>query len=289
MRFLVNMCRQLLFLFFIGGFIFATSCKKDKLKAPTASFLVVNNVSVNTTSAIQGTNSHKITDMWYYVNGEFKGIFPIGSVMPIVATDNAEITLFAGIKNNGISGTRTTYQFYKQIIFNQTIEAGKTYTISPEFEYTSSALFYYPQPQNFDTALSQFEPKGDSAYSRTTDPNKTFGGTGGSIFMSMSDAKPTSKMVQSVNYYLPSGGTIVYLELNYKCNQSFVVGVIGDDYDERGAVTVNASDEWNKIYIQLTSIVSAQPLHAGYKVFIKATKDVNTPEIYIDNIKLISQ
>lgn len=283
------MCRNLLYLFLLGGFIFSTSCKKDKFKAPVASFLVVNNVSVNTTSPIQGTNSHKITDMWYYVNGEFKGIFPIGSVMPIVATDNAEITLFAGIKNNGISGTRTTYQFYNQLVINKTIEAGKTYTISPEFEYTSSALFYYPQPQNFDTALSQFESKGDSAYFRTTDPNKTFGGTGGSIFMSMSNSKPTSKMVQSVNYYLPSGGTIVYLELNYKCNQPFVVGVIGDDYDERGAITVNSSDEWNKIYIQLTSIVSAQPLHLGYKVFIKATKEVNTPEIYIDNIKLISQ
>jgi hypothetical protein len=31
-------------------------------------------------------------------------------------------------------------------------------------------------------------------------------------------------------------------------------------------------------------------IHEGaYKVFIKATKEVNTPEIYIDNIKLISQ
>ena len=80
----------------------------------------------------------------------------------------------------------------------------------------------------------------------------------------------------------------IYLELNYKCNQTFVVGVIGDDFDERGAITVNSSAEWNKIYIQLTGIVSAQPLHLGYKVFIKATKEVNIPEIYIDNIKLIS-
>jgi hypothetical protein len=275
-------------LLFLCSLIFLLSCKKDTLNAPAASFLFVNTVSVNTTSAIQGSNSHKITDMWYYVNGEFKGVFPVGSVMPIVATDNAEITLFAGIKNNGISATRTPYQFYKAVNYIQALLPGKTYTISPEFEYTSNAIFYYQQPQNFDSSVSQFEPQGDSSYVRTLDPNKTFGGTGGSIFMSMSDAKPTSKMVQSINYFLPAGGTTIYLELNYKCNQTFVVGVIGDDFDERDAITVNSSTEWNKIYIQLTGIVSAQPLHLGYKVFIKATKEVNIPEIYIDNIKLIS-
>jgi hypothetical protein len=275
-------------LLFLCGLIFLLSCKKDALNAPAASFLLVSAVSVNTTSAVQGSNSHKITDMWYYVNGEFKGVFPVGSVMPIVATDNAEITLFAGIKNNGISATRTPYQFYKAVSYIQALLPGKTYTISPEFEYTSNAIFYYQQPQNFDSSVSQFEPQGDSAYFRTVDPNKTFGGTGGSIFMSMSDTKPTSKMVQSINYFLPAGGTTIYLELNYKCNQTFVVGVIGDDFDERGAITVNSSAEWNKIYIQLTGIVSAQPLHLGYKVFIKATKEVNIPEIYIDNIKLIS-
>lgn len=275
---------QYYILFFVTIFLF--SCKKDKLKSPKASFLLVNQVSLKTSSS-QGSSSHKITDLWYYVDGQFKGVFPVGSVMPIVASSEAEITLFPGIKNNGISATRLSYQFYKPITFKQSLEVGKTYTMVPEFEYDATAKFAYVQ--NFDSPGSQFVSAGDSAFTLIADPSKTFGGSGGSIFMSMSDAKPTSKLQQSVPYYLPGGGSAVYLELNYKCNQPITVGVIGDGYDERNALVINKSEDWNKIYIQLTSVVSTPPNHVGYQVFIKATKEVDTPEIYIDNIKLISQ
>ena len=76
---------------------------------------------------------------------------------------------------------------------------------------------------------------------------------------------------------------------NYKCNQPFTVGVIGGGFDERTALTVNTSDEWNKIYVQLTKVVSTPPAYASYKVFIHARKEVVSPQIYIDNVKLIYQ
>jgi len=275
-----------LYLVFVISLSIFFSCKKDDLKAPLASFLVVKNPTLKTTNS-QGNNHHKITDIWYYVDGEFKGVFPLGSVMPIVKNDKAEITLFAGIKNNGITATRVPYVFYDALKFTQNLESGKTYTILPEFEYTSSAVFAYAQ--NFDSPGSQFMSAGDSAYMMITDPSKTFGGIGGSIFMSMNDVKPTSKMLQTVPYYLPSGGVPIYLELNYKCNQSVQIGVIGGGVDERPAITLNPTSDWNKIYIQLTSVVSAQPTYAGYQVFIKAKKEVEKPEIYIDNVKLIIQ
>lgn len=285
------MRRHLLYFLLFSGLIFFLSCNKEKLKSPKASFLVVNPVSVKTILN-QGSASHKITDIWYYVDGQFKGVFPAGSVMPIVTNNNAEITLFAGIKNNGISATRLPYPFYNSKSFNLAIEAGKTYTVSPEFEYSSGATFYYAQDFDLPQGGSLFSSTGDSSYVKITDPAKTFGGTGGSIFMSMSDAKPTSKMVQTTPYYIPTGGTVVYLELNYKCNQVITVGIIGGGFDERTALNLNeTSGEWNKIYIQLTSVISTPPIYPleGYQVYIKAQKEVNTPEIYIDNIKLISQ
>ncbi len=282
------MNKFLFYFLFLFSFLITFSCKKDSLKAPTASFLVVDKASLKTTPS-QGANSHKITDIWYYVDGQFKGAFPVGSVMPIVAENNANITLFAGIKNNGISSTRLPYEFYRQITLNQSLEAGKTYTISPEFEYTSNAIFYYAQ--DFSSTGSQFTSVGDSAVSIVTTSSQTYGGTGGSLFMGMSDAKPTAKIVQSTPYYLPTGGEPIYLELDYKCNQSFVVGVIGGGSEEREALTVNPSDDWNKIYVQLTSVVSRQPTYTvqGYQVFIRASKEVNSPKIYLDNIKLILQ
>ncbi len=276
----------LILLIFIGLF----SCKKDKLKAPKASFLLVNTVSLVTTPT-QGENTEKITDIWYYVNDQFKGVFPVGSVMPIVATGNADIKLLAGIKNNGISGTRIPYEFYNSKEFNLSIEEGKTYTVTPQFEYNSNAIFYYAE--NFDASFggSQFSSVGDSAISNTKDfdVSQSYGGIGGSILMGMSDAKPTAKIINTAQYYIPAGGATVYLEINYKCNQKFIVGVIGGGFDERDALVINPSDDWNKIYVQLTNVVSTQPTYSGYQVFIKATKAVDNPAIYIDNIKLIAK
>jgi hypothetical protein len=287
------MHRYLLYLLLFCHLIFLFSCDKDKLKAPQSSFLVVDPVTLTTTPS-QGSNSHKITDIWYYVDGQFKGIFPVGNVMPIISSGNAEITLFAGIKNNGISATRAPYSLYNSVTIHQDVEPGKTYTVSPNFEYNSGAFFYYCD--NFDlgsgTTGSYFTPVGDSFYVYTADPAKTFGGIGKSVYMSMSDSKRSAEMLQSIPYFLPSGGATIYLELNYKCNQPFTVGVIGTGSsapERRTALTVNKSDDWNKIYVSLTSVVSMQPTFPSYQVFIHADKRVTSPEIYIDNVKLIYQ
>lgn len=288
------MRKYLLYFLFLFYVIFSTSCKKNSLKAPPASFVVINSLSVKPkTNPNQGSSSHKITDIWYYVNDEFKGIFPIGSVMPVLGTGEQKITLFAGIKNNGISDTRVPYEFYNPVIYNLNMEVGKTYTLSPEFEYKPNTVFVYVN--NFDGAGNNFDSVGDSAVSNTNtfDVTKSFGGNGGSIFMGMSDAKPTAQIINSINWLLPIGGATIYLELDYNCNQSITVGVLGgsgSNVSQRDALVLNSTGGvWNKVYIPLTSSVSTPPTYefVGYRVFIRANKEVNQPQIYLDNIKLI--
>jgi hypothetical protein len=287
------MQRYLLYFLLFCSFIFSVSCNKDKLKAPKSSFLVVNNVTLKTNYSTQGANTHKITDMWYYVNGEFRGVFPIGGVMPIVAEGEAEITLFAGIKNNGISSTRIPYAAYDSRTFKLSIAAGQTYTLSPEFEYNSTSYFYYHD--DFDAGSgsgSHFISDGNANCRLTTaaETSLAFGGTGNSYYMTMSSAQPVARLLQSIGTYLPAGGSVVYVELNYKCNQIMTVGIIGGGSDRREAITLNKTDgEWNKVYVQLTNIVSVQPFYSSYQVFIEAVKYVDTPEIYVDNVKLIYQ
>jgi hypothetical protein len=281
---------KFLYLFFVFSLSIFFSCKKDNLKAPLASFLVVKNPTLKTTSS-QGSNHHKITDIWYYVDDNFKGVFPIGSIMPVLGTGNSKITLFAGIKNNGISSTRLPYEFYKGHVINQYFESGKTYTFSPVFEYLTNAVFPTEGCEDYEGSGVKYFSVGDSSTEVISDINKVFGGIGYSVFMSMSNSKPTSQIKTSTSMSLPVGGTPIYLELNYKCNQPFEVGVIAGTTEVRPALTVNPSPEWNKIYIQLSQAVSTQPTYNYYDIYIKATKksDVPTPEIYIDNIKLVTR
>src|ERR1700712_2597621 len=86
------------------------SCKKYK-SSEAAFFLRTDKATVHTDYATQGSGSSNITDLWLYVNGQFQGAFPIGSLMPIVLNgDHSKIDVFAGIKNNGISKTRLNWQ-----------------------------------------------------------------------------------------------------------------------------------------------------------------------------------
>ncbi len=93
---------------------------------------------------------------------------------------------------------------------------------------------------------------------------------------------------------LPKVGTPVYVELNYKCNTAFQVGVIAN-YDQppviiQSILTINPKLEWNKIYIDLTSAIINTQNADSHKVFISMRRDINSNEIaelYVDNFKII--
>ena len=260
------------------------SCKKGSLNAPEASFMIANPSVTITNSSIQGSNSHKITDMWLYVNDQFQGCYSVGKPMPIVASGSATIKLFAGIKNNGIADTRQPYFFYKPVAFTQNVEAGKTYTIAPSFEYLSSTNFLFAD--NFDAGASHFQPLGDSLF--VINSNDAYGGTGKSVFMSMSDAKPTAEMITSSYFYVPLSSAAVYLEMNYKCNQEINIGIISNN-ENRRALTLNPSSDWNKIYVDLRTVINTLPASPACKFYISATKNTAYPLIYIDNVKVITE
>lgn len=274
-----------LFCYLIISCVLITSCKKDNLKAPEASFLVAN-PSLITNPSTQGSNTHKITDMWLYVNNQFQGCFAAGQIMPIVASGSANVKLFAGIKNNGIADTRQPYFFYKSVEYNLSIEAGKTYTVNPAFEYISSANFAFTD--NFDNG-SFFIPSQNAADSTIEFRSlNAFGGSGKSVFMSMSDAKPVSLMVTAGYHFVPLSGDAVYLEMDYKCNQDITVGVISGT-EQRFVIGLNPTTGWNKIYIDLRTAINTQPTSNFCKFYITATKATATPEIYIDNVKVITE
>lgn len=272
-------------IFSISLFAFI-SCNKEKLKAPSAAFIYIASPQVTTNTA-QGSNDHNITDTWVYVNEQFKGAYPLGSIIPVVGGGNAQITLFGGIKNNGISSTRQAYEFYNAYTINQNFEVGKTYTITPSYSYLTPCTFHVVE--GFEGSGLNFMSIGDSAYSLITDPAKVYGGMGKSVYMGMSDAKPTSKMKTSSHITnFPATTATAYLELEYKCNQKINISLLCADLEERHIITINPTPTWNKIYIQLTDGIYNPVPYSYYDLIIKATKETTNPEIYIDNIKIIS-
>ena len=70
---LVNIKRKCIILFL---FLFLFSCEKNKNIQEIPSYLNVSNIDL-VTNLDQGKNTHKITDVWLYVNDQFRGTFEI--------------------------------------------------------------------------------------------------------------------------------------------------------------------------------------------------------------------
>ena len=106
------------------------------------------------TSSDQGSNTHKITDVWVYVNDQFRHL---KSSYNSFVTYSNNIRLFAGIKDNGISSTRVRYHFYKSSEYNIFIE-DSIVNIEPTFVYTENSNIEHENFEgvgtNIDTTLN---------------------------------------------------------------------------------------------------------------------------------------
>ena len=91
---------------------------------------------------------------------------------------------------------------------------------------------------------------------------------------------------------LPQAGAPVFLELDYKCNTEFLVGMYVNfppDVLQKDLLWVNPKDDWNKIYINLTSTISEGIGAESFKVFIGMKRDfsLDKNEVYFDNLKVV--
>lgn len=267
-------------------------CNKEKQKAPEAFLIKPESVTVAVTnSTLQGTTSHKITDIWYYVGGKFKGAYPVTSSFPIPTSGHATITFFAGIKNNGISATRQPYEFYEAIVLDTTVSPGTTIKRNFEFKYKSSVQFHWLEDfEGFGTITGisiQNSNNTDTTFAISTPT--TMGVYEGTkcLYFAVDDDKRVAQFESTTAFNLPKSGAPVYLEMNYKCTDALDVGVTNGSqpYFVAG---MNASENWNKIYIQLSS--GASNLTGPVKLYFHAFK--SNPgaksEFWIDNIKIIS-
>lgn len=263
---------------------FFLSCKKNKETEATF-FLKADPVKVNPTAA-QGSSSHNITDLWLYVDGQFQGAYPIGKLMPIVTkNESVRIEAFAGIKNNGISDTRIPWYFYQKLQYDTLISTGQHIIRPFTFNYNASTTFSWIEDFEGNAGVTLVKsPISEVGYTISS-PENSFEGK--SIEMELNSSQIIAQLESAKSYTLPFANSNVYLELNYKCNTEFQVGVFGTGTSEKPAMTVTPKQDWNKIYIQLAGVVNSEPKASTYKVYFRFLGNGGNPKIQLDNIKLL--
>lgn len=278
----------LLFSFFL--FLFSQfSCKKYA-PAPEAFFLKPGVITVNTNS-IQGSGSHKITDLWVYVNGKFQGAYPVENKIPIVTNNSkVKITVLAGIKNNGIAGTRISWPLYSNIQFDTLVESGTTATRPFTFSYFPAATFTWTE--NFESStVGGYTIEKSLASSVKPVIRSDEGGIEGKYMelKLLGDSVVAQAQSSGSGFTLPKASSNVYLEFNYKCNHEFNLGLIAENTQLKPVIFLKEQPQWNKIYVQLSALINTEPVSDKYKIYFQMIRANTDPTAYlhIDNIKLV--
>jgi hypothetical protein len=262
-----------------------SACEVFNPEEEIPSYIRIERMNVSTDLATQGSTSHKITDAWLYVDDQFIGAFELPANIPVLAGGEHTVKIRAGIKQNGISATRVQYPFYNFYTSSANLQRGSVTNMQPVVTYFSGTTFAWLE--NFDntgTTMSSGPLPTDTIVVQQS--NVVFEGTQSGAIV-LDGNKSVFFGTSATAYNLPAGEQNSWLELNYKCNNPFTVGIMTTSNLTFPVLVVNPSDDWNKIYIDLSPEVSS---HNGpFHIYISMARaeTVSSAQLYIDNIKLV--
>ena len=247
-----------------------------------------------TTYEDEGTDSNNIAEVWVYSETDVLGVFPLPASIPVLQQNGEEmvhITLLPGVRVNGISSTRQPYPFYEVLELDVNYVPGGVDTVEFHSNYVSGVVVVLAE--NFESA-NRFQASSTSTAEvvRTFDPAWVFEGAVSGLILLSEDASHVTSTTQEQLYDL-TGDVATFLEFNYRCDNSFAVGLeaVGGINPERTPIIVlnPTGEEWNKMYLDLGPFLRSTPTAYGYEVTLDAILDMGEKSGYVvvDNFKIV--
>ena len=270
-------------------FVFV-ACKKDEVAIPT--YFQINEIGFY--DNINGeTSTSKISDAWFYVNDQKQGIYEMPCTFPVIGDGTNNIKIFSGIKVNGISASRDIYPFYESYDTTINFISDSILSLLPTTKYKQNLNFY---SEDFDGLGNNFD------ISINSDTNFISPFPSDSVYGELSNIGKVVLQDPFLNFEattfeiddFPSAGSPVYLELDYKNNSTFIIGAyvnFSQSVIKKSIIAINPSEDWNKIYVNLTPTINESIGAQSLKVFLSMLRpeSMNSAELSIDNFKIIYQ
>jgi hypothetical protein len=238
-------------------------------------YIQVDSTRFEATSG-QGGSSNYIPDVWMEANNDDLGASEIPVTMPVLQENRVKFLFQAGIRENGASNNRRIYPFYT--VDTLAVDTPRLSTIhyTPKFRYIQGLNFNI---EDFETAGLIY-----SGLSKVNDANVRYGLGCGMIYVSSAE---TQKIATMDNGIVLNGGQQVYMELDYKSDNSMEIGLLVNG-DELPIIALFEQPNWNKLYLNLSDPVSAYS-GSTFKLYYKVVKANGSTDatVYLDNIKLI--
>lgn len=273
-----------------AGLIFS-ACQEENLKPGVPAFIRVEPFEFSSNYAGQGTAQQKIKDVWVFADGATIGVFELPATIPILKNGPGELRLEAGIELNGIATTRVNNPFFEPVILEGfQFKPDSVIEIVPSTSYRETVEFVWLEDfEDPSVSLDTSNLAGNTSITRFSGEDVFEGSYAGQV--SLDSTHNIFEAATFSSLQLPNDGSPVLLEMHYKNDYFFSVGIIEESFSQiikTEIMILYASDEWNKIYINFTDKVRASSA-ISFKVFVRTyLEDPNqTATIQLDNMKLM--
>lgn len=311
-------------LFLIGIFVVSfISCTKFKGDQEIPAYMCVKPWTLTTDYSREGAATEAITDTWVYIDGNFLGCYEMRQkvttvenpethtidtiidksvTFPVLEKGKHDIILYNGIKLNGIASTRVQYPFYQPYkIKEYEFTPGKIDTFSPTTRYydIDEGFLHFKLMEDFESPQLKFTKTSGSdttivKASRFDDPNVWMGDLEHSVYSGhvwLGDTIKSFCVATDPIYGLPNQGDYILLEIDYKCDVDFEVGVFAktkNGIETFELVYLRATDVWKKNYVNIGPTITDNQSATYFKIFLAGSiLDGETADFYFDNIKLV--
>ncbi len=292
--------RILPFLLFTLLVLFLASCDKFEGEQTIPAYLRIDSIALNTQSPAQGSSSSRITDAWVYIDEQLIGAFELPATIPILNRGSCRLKIKPGIRLDGMVQLRSNYPMYSDIDRTVMLSPDSITLVKGQLIHGKQVLYttyndnvQFVWAENFEDANLALDTvsKSKTDFQLTPEGDETFEGQhSGRIILTKDHDIFESWSTESLS--LPRNGTPVFLEMNYRCTNTFTVGIIAlgaSDLIQSPILNLSPTDKWNKIYINLTPNVSTTTTGLKFRIFLGAMLDANLQQgtIWIDNLKLV--
>lgn len=241
----------------------------------------------------QGDSTSKIVDAWVYENGSVVGSFGLPALIPIQKKGTVEIGIDAGILKTGQDYERMPNPLLTRAYFTIDAQPEKIDTIVPVFKYGPRTTFKFIE--DFDRVGLRFTkfytmPGDTIVYVNSGDSARTQGKNSGMILLT--DSTDYFRLITTDPYILAGRNLPSMLEMDYNSDVILYIGMFANlatGVKQIPLFNAFPTNGWNKVYINLSDEVAANPNNTEYKIYIEVyrSKGSPRPRIIIDNVKLI--
>lgn len=252
----------------------------------------IQSVDLVTTSE-EGTSDHNIKDVWIFNEGIDEGVFELPSQVPILPRTDAEthvIQISPGVRNNGINSAPIIYPFYETQFLERPLTKNEVEVLDLEFKYREDAKIVFNETFEFGNNFTFDEDENPASFMGVSTTEVFEGGNSGHI--SLRDTVDIAEVGTALTFTeWPSNGSPIFMELNFKTDTELVIGLAGElgiSSVKNYFFVLNPTDEWKKVYVDLTFQVLDSDL-SSYKLLLSAGLQEGQTEadIYVDNVKIL--